>query len=165
MSSGPKHGGVVHKRIPNNSPSCSLPSPSRHNQHSRHCPPWPKAPGRTTSCSRFVSETLSPQHHPYIPSQLLNIVVYFAFLGSNIYTIAAPHDIYYSGKETYITPAPWAFLIWYVCLPPIWCHMFIRFTGLSFTCSFSEPSSTSLPQPGRGSLSMASRGGLPCSVF
>ncbi|KAG6379211.1 hypothetical protein JVT61DRAFT_11659 [Boletus reticuloceps] len=44
--------------------------------------------------------------------KLLNIVVYFAFLGSNIYTIAAPHDIYYSGKETYLTPAPWAFLIW-----------------------------------------------------
>jgi len=44
--------------------------------------------------------------------KLINIVVYFAFLGSNIYTIAAPHDIYYSGKETYITPAPWAFLIW-----------------------------------------------------
>ncbi|KAN0075444.1 hypothetical protein V8E55_011467 [Tylopilus felleus] len=44
--------------------------------------------------------------------KLLNVVVYFAFLGSNIYTIAAPHDIYYSGKETYITPAPWAFLIW-----------------------------------------------------
>ncbi|KAH7927060.1 hypothetical protein BV22DRAFT_1085699 [Leucogyrophana mollusca] len=44
--------------------------------------------------------------------KLVNIVVYFLFLGSNIYTIAAPHDIYYSGKETYITPAPWAFLIW-----------------------------------------------------
>ncbi|KAG8217240.1 hypothetical protein J3R82DRAFT_5329 [Butyriboletus roseoflavus] len=44
--------------------------------------------------------------------KLLNIVVYFTFLGSNIYTIAAPHDIYYSGKETYFTPAPWTFLIW-----------------------------------------------------
>ncbi|KAF8556932.1 hypothetical protein OG21DRAFT_1475780 [Imleria badia] len=44
--------------------------------------------------------------------KLLNIVVYFAFLGSNVYTIAAPHDIYYSGKETYLTPAPWVFLIW-----------------------------------------------------
>ncbi|KAF9244230.1 hypothetical protein BU15DRAFT_42158 [Melanogaster broomeanus] len=44
--------------------------------------------------------------------KITNVLVYFLFLGSNIYTIAAPHDIYYTGKETYITPAPWAFLIW-----------------------------------------------------
>jgi len=43
--------------------------------------------------------------------KLLNIVVYFVFLGSNIYTIAVQHGLY-NGKETYITPAPWAFLIW-----------------------------------------------------
>ena len=45
-------------------------------------------------------------------SQIVNILVYFLFLGSNIYTVAGPSDIYYTGKETYITPAPWAFLIW-----------------------------------------------------
>jgi hypothetical protein len=45
--------------------------------------------------------------------KLVNIIVYIAFLGSNIYTIASPSSIYYNGKETYITPAPWAFLIWY----------------------------------------------------
>jgi len=44
--------------------------------------------------------------------KVVNVIVYFLFLGSNIYTVAAPHDIYYTGKETYITPAPWAFLIW-----------------------------------------------------
>ncbi|KZP12358.1 hypothetical protein FIBSPDRAFT_870261 [Athelia psychrophila] len=44
--------------------------------------------------------------------KIVNILVYFFLLGSNIYTIAAPSDIYYTGKETYITPAPWAFLIW-----------------------------------------------------
>jgi len=44
--------------------------------------------------------------------KVINIVVFILFLGSNIYTVAAPHDIYYTGKETYITPAPWAFLIW-----------------------------------------------------
>lgn len=44
--------------------------------------------------------------------KLVNIVVYFLFLGSNVYTIAGPSDIYYTGKETYLTPAPWAFLIW-----------------------------------------------------
>lgn len=44
--------------------------------------------------------------------QIINVIVYILFLGSNIYTVAGPTDIYYSGKETYITPAPWAFLIW-----------------------------------------------------
>ncbi|KII83268.1 hypothetical protein PLICRDRAFT_169025 [Plicaturopsis crispa FD-325 SS-3] len=44
--------------------------------------------------------------------KLVNIVVYLLFLGSNIYTVAAPSEIYYTGKETYLTPAPWAFLIW-----------------------------------------------------
>ncbi|KAF8893868.1 hypothetical protein BD779DRAFT_1435362 [Infundibulicybe gibba] len=44
--------------------------------------------------------------------KILNIIVYFLFLGSNLYTVTAPSDIYYNAKETYITPAPWAFLIW-----------------------------------------------------
>lgn len=46
--------------------------------------------------------------------KIVNIIVYFLFLGSNIYTVAGPSDIYYTGKETYLTPAPWAFLIWTV---------------------------------------------------
>ncbi|EMD31439.1 hypothetical protein CERSUDRAFT_119818 [Gelatoporia subvermispora B] len=44
--------------------------------------------------------------------KIVNIVVYFAFLGSNIYTISGPTDIYHTGKVTYLTPAPWAFLLW-----------------------------------------------------
>ncbi|KZV71136.1 hypothetical protein PENSPDRAFT_578340 [Peniophora sp. CONT] len=44
--------------------------------------------------------------------KIVNIIVYLAFLGSNVYTVASPRDIYYTGKETYLTPAPWAFLIW-----------------------------------------------------
>jgi hypothetical protein len=46
------------------------------------------------------------------PFQIVNLLVYFLFLGSNIYTVASPSGIYFSAKETYITPAPWAFLIW-----------------------------------------------------
>ncbi|GJE95844.1 hypothetical protein PsYK624_120340 [Phanerochaete sordida] len=46
--------------------------------------------------------------------KIVNVLVYFLFLGSNIYTVAGPSDIYLTGKETYITPAPWAFLIWTV---------------------------------------------------
>jgi len=44
--------------------------------------------------------------------KIINVIVYLLFLGSNVYTVAAPHDVYYNGKETFITPAPWAFLIW-----------------------------------------------------
>jgi len=49
--------------------------------------------------------------------KIVNIIVYFVFLGSNIYTVASPDSIYYYGKDTYITPAPWAFLIW--CVLPL----------------------------------------------
>jgi hypothetical protein len=42
----------------------------------------------------------------------VNVVVYFLFLGSNIYTIAGPGDVYHSTKETYLTPAYWTFFIW-----------------------------------------------------
>lgn len=44
--------------------------------------------------------------------KIINVIVYFLFLGSNIYTIAAPEGVYYGGKETYFTPASWAFGIW-----------------------------------------------------
>jgi len=44
--------------------------------------------------------------------KIVNVVVYFLFLGSNIYSIAGPEDAYRSGKETYFTPAPYAFAIW-----------------------------------------------------
>lgn len=44
--------------------------------------------------------------------KIVNIIVYVVFLGSNVYTVAVPYDIYFSGRETYITPAPWAYLIW-----------------------------------------------------
>lgn len=44
--------------------------------------------------------------------KVVNVIVYFLFLGSNIYSIAGPEDVYRSGKETYFTPAPYAFAIW-----------------------------------------------------
>jgi hypothetical protein len=44
--------------------------------------------------------------------KITNIVVYILFLGTNIYTVAGPGDIYRSSKETYFTPAAWTFGIW-----------------------------------------------------
>jgi hypothetical protein len=44
--------------------------------------------------------------------KIINVLVYFFFLGSNIYTVAAPGNVYGSARETYVMPAPWVFLIW-----------------------------------------------------
>lgn len=44
--------------------------------------------------------------------KIVNILVFFLFLGSNVYTVAGPGDVYRSTKETYITPAYWTFFIW-----------------------------------------------------
>lgn len=46
--------------------------------------------------------------------KIVNIVLYIAFLGSNVYNVAGPKPVYGYGKETYFTPAPWAFGIWSV---------------------------------------------------
>jgi len=42
--------------------------------------------------------------------KVINVIAYIALTGSNIYNVAGPG--YSSGKETYITPAPYAFYIW-----------------------------------------------------
>jgi len=42
--------------------------------------------------------------------KIVNIIAYIVFGGSNIYSVVGPG--YANGKETYITPAPWAFYIW-----------------------------------------------------
>jgi len=44
--------------------------------------------------------------------KLVNVVSYFLFLGSNAYTVAGPSDVYGAGRETYFTPASYAFGIW-----------------------------------------------------
>ncbi|KAJ7755742.1 hypothetical protein DFH07DRAFT_489621 [Mycena maculata] len=44
--------------------------------------------------------------------KIVNVLVYFLLLGSNAYSLTGGAGAYYHGKETYITPAPWAFLIW-----------------------------------------------------
>jgi len=44
--------------------------------------------------------------------KVVNILAYIFLTGSNIYTVAGPKYPYGTGKETYVTPAPWAFWIW-----------------------------------------------------
>ena len=97
----------------------------------------PLLPGSRTDfvlalfCSWLALTTPLPHNHLQLRHQIVNIVVYFFFLGSNIYTVAGPgvrhfpaltdvhcsltrvlQDVYGSAKETYLTPAAWTFLIW-----------------------------------------------------
>lgn len=44
--------------------------------------------------------------------KIVNVLAYLFLTGSNIYTVAGPSYPYGSGKETYVTPAPYAFYIW-----------------------------------------------------
>ncbi|KAG8905524.1 hypothetical protein FRB99_008783 [Tulasnella sp. 403] len=46
--------------------------------------------------------------------KVTNVVLYILFLSSNIYSVAGPTPYYGYGKETYFTPATWAFGIWSV---------------------------------------------------
>lgn len=42
----------------------------------------------------------------------MNILVYFFLIGSNFYAFIGPSPVYSGGKDTYLTPAPWALWIW-----------------------------------------------------
>ncbi|RXK41057.1 hypothetical protein M231_01688 [Tremella mesenterica] len=44
--------------------------------------------------------------------KVVNIIVYAASLGSNVYSVAGPEDMYGSSKVTYVTPSSWAFWLW-----------------------------------------------------
>ncbi|OAX42474.1 hypothetical protein K503DRAFT_346473 [Rhizopogon vinicolor AM-OR11-026] len=44
--------------------------------------------------------------------KLANIAGALLVMGANGYSVISPLDIYYTGKETYFTPAPWAFFLW-----------------------------------------------------
>ena len=44
--------------------------------------------------------------------KIVNVVVYLLFLGSNVYTVASPEPVYGNIKQTYFTPANWAFSAW-----------------------------------------------------
>lgn len=48
--------------------------------------------------------------------KIVNIVVYFVFLGSNVYNVAGPEGPYRIGKETYFTPSNYAFRVWCVIM-------------------------------------------------
>ncbi|KAF7321455.1 hypothetical protein MKEN_00666000 [Mycena kentingensis (nom. inval.)] len=59
--------------------------------------------------------------------KVINILFVFLFLGSNIYTYTG--GVYYGGKETYITPAPWANAIFNLVHLLMLCMLVYQFTA------------------------------------
>ena len=51
---------------------------------------------------------------PMSLAQIANIVGAIFVMGGNVYTVISPWDVYYTGRETYFTPASWSFFIWWV---------------------------------------------------
>lgn len=68
-----------------------------------------------------VASSLRERHaeHKGLDAQIVNIIVYILFLGSNVYSVAGPEGPYRSGRETYFTPANYAFGIWCVFSDPL----------------------------------------------
>jgi len=75
------------------------------------------------------SETSTSHWKDGIFLKIVNIIVYFFFLGSNIYTVAGPGHAYEHGKPTYLTPAPWTFAIWSLIHLLLLGLLFFQFTN------------------------------------
>ncbi|KAG7575418.1 hypothetical protein FFLO_00237 [Filobasidium floriforme] len=60
--------------------------------------------------------------------KIVNIVVFAALLGSNIYSVAGPEDIYRSGRETWVTPSYYANYVWSLIHLLLLFLMFYQFT-------------------------------------
>lgn len=63
-----------------------------------------------------------------LPIKVANIVVFLFSLGSNVYSVAGPDNMYGSSKEVYITPAPMAFWVWSLIHLLLLGTMFFQFT-------------------------------------
>jgi len=61
--------------------------------------------------------------------KIVNIAVVLFFLGSNVYTVAGPGDVYGSSKATYFTPASWTFAIWSLIHLLLLGFLFYQFTN------------------------------------
>ena len=89
-------------------------------------------------------QLLCPPVIPPLTTQLANIVVFLFSLGSNVYSVAGPDNMYASTKvslarcsrdsmltqvqETYLTPAPMAFWVWSLVHLLLLGTMFFQFT-------------------------------------
>lgn len=60
--------------------------------------------------------------------KIANVVVFLALLGSNIYSVAGPEDVYSSGKETWVTPSYYANYVWSLIHLLLLFLMFYQFT-------------------------------------
>jgi hypothetical protein len=117
------------------------------------------------SSSRYIPTLDHIYHVPDSPCalitpQIINIIAYFLLLGSNIYTIAGPEDVYYGGKETYLTPVRRLSLtaIVYCLILNESRHRTLSGSGLLSTFYSPASSSTNSSLPAKGSSSTASTG-------
>lgn len=60
--------------------------------------------------------------------KLANIAIFVVSLGSNVYSVAGPEDMYGSSKVTYITPSYYAFYVWSLVHLLLLGTMFYQFT-------------------------------------
>jgi hypothetical protein len=83
-----------------------------------HTQSWPgpiTSPSRwlTSSCTLlvFISRHLRSDGS-YLLVYLFDLHRFAALLGSNVYSVAGPEDIYRSGRETWVTPSYYANYVW-----------------------------------------------------
>ena len=82
---------------------------------------WASAQGLVATLSDTHSArgdeqaAISPPHisYGYTDAQLANIAIFVVSLGSNVYSVAGPEDMYGSSKVTYITPS--YYVSWHRC--------------------------------------------------
>ena len=55
---------------------------------------------------------MNPQRKEDLLLKVVNVFVSFLFLGTNIYLAVPPQSTYGNIKQTYLTPASWAFFVW-----------------------------------------------------
>lgn len=85
-----------------------------------HPPENVKSPFVQSTASRLLSLTLSSSKsratkmawREGLLFKIVNVGSYSLFSWSNYYAIASPHSVYGNIKQTYFTPAVWAFFAW-----------------------------------------------------
>lgn len=67
---------------------------------------------RPPPAETWVAEMTSAQWREGLPLKIVNVAAYLLFLGSSIYAAVFPLAMYGNIKQTYFTPAIWAFFAW-----------------------------------------------------
>jgi nicotinamide riboside transporter PnuC len=80
-----------------------------HHHHHHEAPPPTWKDGIFLKVSVAIVPEISQYTNAWSLIKIINIIVFFFFLGSNAYAFTSPVA---GGKDTYITPAAWSYWIW-----------------------------------------------------